>query len=134
MGLGGQAMCRDLMSSGRTFVVDFEIAGAQYRYHLISLFTFSQGEWDPESVCAATGIPLDRLLRFLVCDDRISFGEMALIEETVFDREFRVCGTIDLLKSAYPPDTYPDHEAYQEAITAWTGRINEWKKAQEEDA
>jgi len=118
-------MNHDMWNNSR-YVVDFEIAGAQFRYHMITFFNFSKGEWTPERVCEMADIPVDRFRRFLVCDDRLSFGEMAHIEETVFDREFRVCGTIDLLKSQYPPDTHPDHISYQEEIA-------KWKKQNEED-
>lgn len=106
------------------YVVDFEIAGAQFRYHMITFFNFSKGEWTPERVCEMAAVPVDRFRRFLVCDDRISFEEMERIQREVFDQEFRVCSTTDLLKSEFPPDTHHDHFGYQETIA-------EWKKAQE---
>ena len=117
-------MNHDMWGDSR-YVVDFEIAGAQFRYHMITFFNFSKDEWTPERVCEMTDIPVDRFRRFLVCADRLSFGEMARIEKIVFDREFRVCGTICLLKSEYPPDTHPEHIGYEETIA-------EWKKAQED--
>jgi len=111
-------MSVDLWLDNR-YVVDFEIAGAQFRHHMITFFNGSKEQWTPERVCEMTDIPVDRFRRFLVCDDRISFGEMDRIERVIFDREFRVCGTIDLLKTAYPPDTHPDHIGYQETIAEW---------------